>query len=99
MNDVSSMISEISPIVAYLKYIVRTGNRAKFTMNASSIIFIEEPEAHLHPINQIKLMKIFTKLAKTNIKLVIASHSNYIFNELNNRVLAGELDKNTYSLY
>lgn len=97
MNDVSSMISEISPIVAYLKYIVRTGNRAKFTMNASSIIFIEEPEAHLHPINQIKLMKIFTKLAKTNIKLVIASHSNYIFNELNNRVLAGELDKNTYS--
>ena len=97
MNDVSSMISEISPIVAYLKYIVRTGNRAKFTMNASSIIFIEEPEAYLHPINQIKLMKIFTKLAKTNIKLVIASHSNYIFNELNNRVLAGELDKNTYS--
>lgn len=30
-------------------------------------------------------------------KLVMASHSNYIFNELNNRVLAGELGKSTYS--
>lgn len=97
MNDVSSMVSEISPIVAYLKYIVRTGNKSKLTTNASTIIFIEEPEAHLHPINQIKLMKSFTKLVKLNIKLVIASHSNYIFNELNNRVLAGELNQNMYS--
>ena len=97
MNDVSSMVSEISPIVAYLKYIVRTGNKSKLTTNASTIIFIEEPEAHLHPINQIKLMKSFTKLVKSNIKLVIASHSNYIFNELNNRVLAGELNQNMYS--
>lgn len=88
MNDVSSMVSEISPIVAYLKYIVKQGNnRIKATMNAASIIFIEEPEAHLHPLNQIKLMKSFTRLAKSNVKLVMASHSNYIFNELNNRVL------------
>ena len=98
MNDVSSMVSEISPIVAYLKYIVKQGNnRIKATMNAASIIFIEEPEAHLHPLNQIKLMKSFTRLAKSNVKLVMASHSNYIFNELNNRVLAGELGKSTYS--
>lgn len=92
------MVSEISPIVAYLKYIVKQGNnRIKATMNAASIIFIEEPEAHLHPLNQIKLMKSFTRLAKSNVKLVMASHSNYIFNELNNRVLAGELGKSTYS--
>lgn len=73
MNDVSSMVSEISPIVAYLKYIVKQGNnRIKATMNAASIIFIEEPEAHLHPLNQIKLMKSFTRLAKSNVKLVMA---------------------------
>lgn len=61
------------PIVAYLKYIVKQGNnRIKATMNAASIIFIEEPEAHLHPLNQIKLMKSFTRLAKSNVKLVMA---------------------------
>lgn len=102
MNDVSSMVSEISPIVAYLKYIVKSGSvRGRQTgsrnRNAASIIFIEEPEAHLHPINQIKLMKCFTKLINLNIKLVLASHSNYIFNELNNRILAEELDKEIYS--
>lgn len=102
MKDVSSMVSEISPIVAYLKYVVSTGvlknklSSSKMKKSAS-IVFIEEPEAHLHPLNQIKLMKTFVKLSKSNVNLVIASHSNYIFNELNNRVIAGELDKNTYS--
>jgi len=102
MNDVSSMVSEISPIVGYLKFIIKTGYSqngkvSPVDKDAVSIIFIEEPEAHLHPLNQIKLMKTFAKFSKSNIKLIIASHSNYIFNELNNRVIAGDLNKDTYS--
>lgn len=103
MNDTSSMVSEISPITAYLKYIIRNDSewwetdQKKMSSSPAEIIFIEEPEAHLHPANQVALMKIFAKLAKTNVKLVMASHSNYIFNELNNLILAGELDANSYS--
>lgn len=103
MKDVSSMVSEISPITAYLKYIINTNfrlirrKRAGGENNKPSVmIFIEEPEAHLHPNNQVKLMKIFTKLVKKNVKLFMASHSNYVFNELNNRVLAGNLSKEDY---
>lgn len=101
MNDVSSMISEISPITAYLKYIVgNTSEYKKETTNEittpRSILFIEEPEAHLHPKNQVELIRIFAELSKQNIKLILASHSNYIFNELNNLVLAGALDEKTY---
>lgn len=102
MKDVSSMVSEISPITAYLKYIVdadcrpirrRAGGE---NCHPSVMIFIEEPEAHLHPNNQVKLMKIFSKLVKKDVKLFMASHSNYVFNELNNRVLAGDLSKDEY---
>lgn len=105
MKDVSSMVSEISPIIAYLKYIIGEENHnpilrrkvfSGFFAKSATIIFIEEPEAHLHPKNQVKLMKIFSKLNNKNIKLFMASHSNYIFNELNNRVLAGDLSKNNY---
>lgn len=104
MSDVSSMVSEISPITAYLKYIVKKEravlNRqgvVRRTICPTSIIFIEEPEAHLHPKNQVELLKIFVQLAKQNVKLIMASHSNYVFNELNNLILGKELDVSMYA--
>lgn len=104
MRDVSSMVSEVSPITAYLKYIVGdTGLNYSIRRaeqfdeeQSSSVIFIEEPEAHLHPINQVKLIKIFVKLAKNNVKMIMSSHSNYIFNQLNNLILGGELSQDIY---
>lgn len=103
MRDTSSMVSEISPITAFLKYIVERGmtQQLKRTVGQNeqpkSIIFIEEPEAHLHPSNQISLIKAFAKLTDQNVILILASHSNYIFNQLNNLVLAKKLDKECYS--
>lgn len=104
MSDVSSMVSEISPITAYLKYIVKKERpilKRQETIRKpvcpTSVIFIEEPEAHLHPENQVELIKIFVQLAKQNVKLVMASHSNYVFNELNNLILGKELDVDMYA--
>lgn len=86
MTEVSSMVSEISPIVAFFKYIISDQRNFRFPAQ-QGIIFIEEPEAHLHPENQIKLAKVFSQMPKTGIKLVMSSHSNYIFNKFNNLVL------------
>ena len=94
MTEVSSMVSEISPIVAFLKYILT--NQGKRVSRRKSILFIEEPEAHLHPNNQIALIGIFAELIHSDIKLIMSSHSNYIFNKLNNLVLAGKLDYHQY---
>lgn len=91
MTEVSSMVSEISPIVAFLKYIL--SNREK---RRKTVLFIEEPEAHLHPGNQIALVEVFTKLINANVKLIISSHSNYVFNKLNNLVLGKKLDYDRY---
>ncbi|HAO19483.1 MAG TPA: hypothetical protein DCQ37_02665 [Desulfobacteraceae bacterium] len=60
-------------------------------------MFIEEPEAHLHPEIQVKLMEIFAKLIKHNIKIIITSHSNYIFNKMNNLILEKKLDVSNMS--
>ncbi len=94
MSEVSSMVSEVSPIVAFLKYII--ANREGMSPENRAILFIEEPEAHLHPNNQIKLMEIFTELTNAGITLVMSSHSNYVFNKLNNLVLSGKLDYHIY---
>ncbi len=94
MTEVSSMVSEVSPIVAFLKYII--SNKQSLSPENRGILFIEEPEAHLHPNNQVKLMEIFTELTNAGITLVMSSHSNYVFNKLNNLVLSGKLDYNIY---
>ncbi len=94
MTEVSSMVSEISPIVAFLKYIL--GSQKKQEKRGKSILFIEEPEAHLHPNNQIALMEIFAGLIYADVKLIMSSHSNYVFNKLNNLILGGVLDYNVY---
>ncbi len=104
MADVSSMVSEISPITAFIKYIVNNrfsmrlsrGTNKESVKKSAVILFIEEPEAHLHPTNQVKLMKCFAKLLEHNVKLIMASHSNYVFNELNNLVIGKMLSQEEY---
>ena len=91
MPESSSMVSEIAPIIAFLKYIF-----ARPMAQRKIVLFIEEPEAHLHPSKQILLMQYFVKLLALNIKVVLSSHSNYVFNKLNNMVLSGELDYQRY---
>jgi predicted ATPase len=91
----SSMIAEVSPIVLYLRYII--GSEENFARGKDGsgrpIIFIEEPEAHLHPEAQIILMECFADLVKIGAKLVITSHSNYMFQKLNNLIAEKKIDK------
>jgi predicted ATPase len=90
----SSMIAEVSPIVLYLHHIIGSeedGRRRRDT--GRPIIFIEEPEAHLHPDAQTSLMECFVDLVKMGAKLVITSHSNYMFIKLNNLIAEKKINK------
>lgn len=98
LSSTSSMVSELAPIVSYLRYVLTTNIR-KFRRKSnynvrqpSHLIMIEEPEAHLHPEIQIELTEIFSKLIGANVKLIITSHSNYIFNKVNNLIMSGNLE-------
>lgn len=65
----------------------------------SDVIFIEEPEAHLHPEVQIKLIEVFAKLSMLNLKIFITSHSNYMFNKLNNLIIKSEISESKIMVY
>ncbi|OQX97236.1 MAG: hypothetical protein B6I20_13100 [Bacteroidetes bacterium 4572_117] len=47
-----------------------------------SIVLIENPEAHIHPEAQAKLMELISKAAKAGVQFIIETHSDHILNGL-----------------
>jgi predicted ATPase len=88
----SSMIAEVSPIVLYLRHIIGSEDEPGRKKTGVPVIFIEEPEAHLHPDAQVALIECFVDLIRTGVKLVITSHSNFIFSKLNNLIADKKID-------
>ena len=72
----SSMVSELAPVVLYLRHMVRPG----------SVLIIEEPESHLHPGMQVRLMRQLAKLVQMGIRVILTTHSEWIMEELANIV-------------
>ena len=72
----SSSISELAPFILYLKNVLIKGD----------VAIIEEPEAHLHPANQILFSKILVKLVDKGLNIVITTHSPFILESLSNSV-------------
>ncbi len=79
----SSTVSELAPLVLYLKYVVTPG----------SVLIIEEPEAHLHPANQRIVAKYLARLVRRGVYVLVTTHSDWLVEQLSSLVKLGSLDK------
>lgn len=87
MHLVSSSIAELAPIYVFLANIEKLENH---------IFIIEEPEAHLHVENQIKITELIVSMVNSGAKVLITTHSDYIINALNiclGRYWVGDYEK------
>jgi predicted ATPase len=79
----SSTIQELAPLLLYLKH----------SDPISEYIFIEEPEAHLHPENQRLLAHLLVKLIRAGLKIIITTHSDYLLEQLGTFVMMSGIDE------
>lgn len=77
----SSMVSELAPIVLYLRHIVEEGD----------VLIIEEPESHLHPSKQAAFARELAKVVNAGVHVVITTHSEWFLEQIGNLVRASEL--------
>lgn len=79
--NTSSMVSELAPVVLYLRYLVYPGD----------VLIIEEPEAHLHPTMQRAFTRQLVAVVRAGVRVMITTHSDYVLEELANLVRMSEL--------
>ena len=81
LMNASSMVSELAPVVLYLRHVMRPGN----------VLIIEEPEAHLHPAMQVEFTRQLAKLVQHGYRVIITTHSEWVLEELGNIVQRSQL--------
>ncbi len=83
MSHSAAMVSELAPLVLYLRGIVRQGD----------LLIIEEPESHLHPGAQTIIAQTLARLVRAGVRVVITTHSNWLIQQIGNLIREGELRK------
>ena len=79
----SSMVSELAPIVLYLRHVVRRGD----------VLVIEEPESHLHPAMQVQVIRRLAEIVQSGVRVIVTTHSEWVLDELANIVQASRVDQ------
>ena len=83
LMNASSMVSELAPVVLYLRHVVGTGN----------VLIVEEPESHLHPAMQVEFTRQLASLVRAGIRVIVTTHSEWLLDTLANIVRRSEISE------
>ena len=81
LTRASSMVSELAPVVLFMRGIVSPGD----------MFIIEEPEAHLHPAAQTQMAMTLARLVRAGVRVVVTTHSDWLLQEVANLMREGEM--------
>lgn len=90
----SSGQQEILPLIIVLRVLLS----ASFVRTHRYTIYIEEPEAHIFPMAQKRMIDILSLLFNNiNVQFIVTTHSPYVLTSLNNNLQAGLIRKEANS--
>jgi predicted ATPase len=85
LQRLSSMVSELAPLDLWIRKVLKPGH----------LLIFDEPEAHLHPLNQRNVARVLVRLAHAGVRVLCLTHSSLILHQVSNHLLASEADPKT----
>ena len=76
LANASSMVSELAPVVLYLRHVV----------SPDDLLIIDEPESHLHPAMQVAFTRHIAAIAGAGVRVLLTTHSEWVLEALGNVV-------------
>ena len=88
ISDVGFGVSQILPVVVAL-----------IAAEPSQLVYIEQPELHLHPNAQVKLAQVLADAAKRGVRVVAETHSSLLLLGIQTLVAEGKLSPDLVKLH
>lgn len=79
--DVGFGVSQVLPVLVALQ-----------VAQQDQIVYIEQPEIHLHPKAQASMAQLLVNAAKRGVRVVIETHSSLLLTSIQTLVASGEID-------
>jgi len=88
ITDVGFGVSQVLPVLVALR-----------AANEGQLVYLEEPEIHLHPRAQIKLADILAAAARRGVRVVAETHSSLLLRAIQTLVANGSLPADLVRLH
>ena len=76
LMNTSSMVSELAPVVLFLRHVVKD----------NAVLIIDEPESHLHPAMQAEFTRVLAGAVKAGLRVILTTHSEWVVETVGNLV-------------
>ena len=86
--DMGFGVSQVLPVVVALR-----------AAQPGQIVYIEQPEIHLHPNAQVRLADLLVQAAKRGVQVVVETHSELVLLGIQTSVASGELSPDAVKLH
>lgn len=83
LMNASSMVSELAPVVLFLRHIVKRND----------VLIIEEPESHLHPAMQVEFTRVLASAVNAGLRVILTTHSEWVVETIGNLVELSKVPK------
>ena len=88
LAEVGTGVSQVLPVLVAL-----------LVAEPGQIVYVEQPEVHLHPGAESKLAKPLTEAARRGVRVIVETHSDLLLRGIQTLVTQGEIPTESVALY